>query len=285
MKAFGIKKTYERLNKMLDDGIRGSFRESDYDESELSKLETKWLRYLSASKLSQQKVEKERAEIKELVTDISHQTQTPLANIMLYTQLLQEEELEGNSRQLVGEIQKQSEKLEFLIRSLVKLSRMETGILKLTPKEKDVRGLVDKAISQVQQQAKEKEISITMAGKTACTAIFDEKWTAEALGNLLDNAIKYTPAGGDITVEVRPYEMFTCIAVMDNGMGIAEDELPKVFGRFYRGRDVADMEGVGIGLYLVREIMESQNGYVKVESKLGEGSEFQLFLPQNFQNC
>ena len=128
---FGDKRILERLDRMLDDGINGTFEESDYDETQLSKLESKWLRYLTSSKQSAQKLDQERKKIQELVSDISHQTKTPLANILLYTQLLQEQPLDTQSLRLVGEIRQQSEKLEFLIQSLVKTSRLETGIFRL----------------------------------------------------------------------------------------------------------------------------------------------------------
>lgn len=117
---FENKKLIRRLDKMLEDGINGTFEESDYDETQLSKMETKWLRYLTTSKRSAQKTEQERRKLKELVSDISHQTKTPIANILLYTQLLQEQALDEQSRQFVNEIQQQSEKLDFLIQSLVK---------------------------------------------------------------------------------------------------------------------------------------------------------------------
>ncbi|MBR1736478.1 MAG: sensor histidine kinase, partial [Firmicutes bacterium] len=124
---FMDKKLLARLDKMLEDGINGTFSESDYDETKLSQLESKWLRYLTSSKLSYQKTTQEREKLKELVSDISHQTKTPIANILLYAELLQEQNLDRQSRQLVDEIRKQSEKLEFLIQSLVKISRLETG--------------------------------------------------------------------------------------------------------------------------------------------------------------
>ena len=109
---FTDRRVLKRPDKMLDDGINGTFEESDYDETRLSKLESKWLRYLTSSKLSAQKTEQDRERLKELVSDISHQTKTPLANILLYTQLLQEQSLDEQCLHLAEEIQKQSEKQE-----------------------------------------------------------------------------------------------------------------------------------------------------------------------------
>ena len=110
------------------------------------------------------------------------------------------------------------------------------------------------------------------------TAWFDRKWTAEAVGNILDNAVKYTSRGG-IEVRTRRYELFTAIEVEDTGPGIAEEDIPELFGRFRRGEETAEQEGVGIGLYLAREILAGEGGYIKVSSRKGQGSVFSIFLP------
>lgn len=274
---FGDKKILERLDKMLDDGINGTFEESDYDETQLSKLESKWLRYLTSSKHSAQKLEQERKKIQELVSDISHQTKTPLANILLYTQLLQEQQLDEQSFRLANEIRQQSEKLEFLIQSLVKTSRLETGTFQLTPAQNEIDSLIVSAIGQINSKAESKHIRIIYS-PISCTAKFDSKWTQEAVFNILDNAVKYSPEASEITVSVKEFEMFACICVEDNGIGISEDELPRIFGRFCRGRNVTEQSGVGIGLYLSRQIIEAQGGYITAESS--GGSVFKVFLPK-----
>ena len=275
---FGDKRILERLDRMLDDGINGTFEESDYDETQLSKLESKWLRYLTSSKQSAQKLDQERKKIQELVSDISHQTKTPLANILLYTQLLQEQPLDTQSLRLVGEIRQQSEKLEFLIQSLVKTSRLETGTFQLTPTKNEVSGMIVSAIGQIKSKAESKKIRIIYT-PVSCTAKFDSKWTQEAVFNILDNAVKYSPEASEITVSVKEFELFACISVEDNGIGIPEDELPRIFGRFYRGRNVAEQSGVGIGLYLSRQIIEEQGGYITAESS-GSGAVFKIYLPR-----
>lgn len=275
---FADKKLLARLDQMLEDGIRGTFSESDYDETKLSQLESKWLRYLTASKLSYQKTEQEREKLKELVSDISHQTKTPLSNILLYTQLLQEQSLDAQSRSLADEIRTQAEKLEFLIQSLVKTSRLETGTFQLSPCESDIDGMIRSAIEQVTPKADSKQIQINYTPERY-TASFDSKWTQEALFNILDNAVKYSLECTRITVSVKAFEMFVCISVADQGIGISEEELPRIFGRFYRGQNVREQNGVGIGLYLSRRIIEEQGGYITAESSPGQGSVFKVFLP------
>ena len=271
------KKFLDRLDKMLEDGINGTFEETNFDETRLSKLETKWLRYLESSKISHKKNEEERKKLKELVSDISHQTKTPIANILLYIQLLEEQELDEQSKRLVGEIKEQSEKLEFLIESLVKISRLEAGTFQLEPKTNDIKDIVDRAILQVSPKADNRKISIYNE-KKSIEARFDAKWTQEAVFNVLDNAVKYGKEGGQIKVKIEVYEMFAAIIVSDDGIGISEEELPRIFGRFYRGENVREKSGVGIGLYLSRQIIEEQGGYITVESKIDKGTAFKIYL-------
>ena len=272
------RKLLAHLDKMLEDGINGTFSESVYDETQLSKLESKWLRYLTSSKLSAQKTAQERKKLRELVSDISHQTKTPLSNILLYTQLLQEQDIDEQSRQLVDEIRQQSEKLEFLIQSLIKTSRLETGTFQLSPCENDIDSVIRAAIEQIAPKADSKQIQIRYCPES-CTARFDSKWTQEALFNLLDNAVKYSSENTAITVTIKVFEMFACISVADQGIGIPKEELPCIFGRFYRGQNVRTQNGVGIGLYLSRQIIEGQSGYITAESN-GKGAVFKIFLPK-----
>lgn len=272
------KRTLQKIDQMLDEAINGNFTEKDFDESLLSSVESKLAQYLSASAVSARNLSEEKDKIKTLIADISHQTKTPLSNILLYTELLGEQDLPGDSRIYTDALEAQAKKLQFLIASLVKTSRLETGILALHPKENQVSPMLRKAAAEVKNKALEKDIAIRLEESEA-TAVFDPKWTEEAVCNLLDNAIKYTPKGGRVDVKVTPYDLFCRIDVTDNGIGIPEEIQSKIFRRFYRGGDVSELEGVGIGLYLVRQIAAGQGGYVKVKSKKGKGSVFSLFLP------
>lgn len=276
---FKSKKIFDTLDKMLEDGINGTFIESDYDESRLSSLESKWYRYLTSSKLSEHKINLEKEKIKELVSDISHQTKTPLTNINLYSQLLLEQNLDDESKYLANEIHKQTQKLNFLIQSLVKTSRLETGTFQLIPQKNSFDVLITKSIEQMKKKSEIKNIKINYL-ETNVKAVFDMKWTSEALCNVLDNAIKYSNKNSIINVSVKDYEMFADIIVEDNGIGISENEIEKIFGRFYRGTNVLEDEGIGIGLYLAREIIEKQNGYIYVESIINRGSVFKICMPK-----
>ena len=272
-------KTLQRLEEMLTEAMNGTFEESRYDETELSRLESKWKQYLTNSKMSLQRTQVEREKMKTLVSDISHQTKTPLSNILLYAQLLQERTEHTEEQELAKQIVTQTEKLEFLIQSLVKMSRLETEVLEVIPAMNLVRSLVVQAVEELQAKAEKKQIKVVVSEiKEQLQASYDRKWTLEAFCNILDNAVKYSPANSQILVEVKEYEFYVCICVIDEGIGISEEERAQIFGRFYRGRQVQQEEGIGIGLYLAREILQRENGYIKVESKLGEGSSFGIFL-------
>ena len=280
-KVIWRRRNWKRLNQMLDEGIRGEFEESKYDESELSKVESKWKRFLQDSAMAKQNLETEKANIKGLISDISHQTKTPMANIKLYSELLSEQlEEDGMEAELLGQIQAQAQKLEFLIQALTKLSRLETNILEVVPVKSQVKPLLESAVEEIRKKAEKKEIQIKIEMDFEAEAVFDRKWTEEALYNLLDNAVKYSPAGSEVLISTKLYEMWCVIAVSDRGRGISEEEIPKIFGRFYRAKEVQQEEGVGIGLYLVREILQKEGGFIKVNSEVGKGSTFLCYLPR-----
>ena len=270
--------TIERIENMLDSAMNGKFSEITFDESKLSALETKFAHYLSSSETSSKNVAEEKDRIKSLIADISHQTKTPIANLMLYSELLLENELSEATRTNVEAVHHQSEKLCFLIDSLVKLSRLENGIIALSPQHTALQPMLTSIAKQYSIKAEEKGLSLEIKS-TDIFALYDPKWTTEAIANIVDNAIKYTEYG-TITISAESYEMFVRINISDTGAGIPEDEQPKIFTRFYRSKNVQEQEGVGIGLYLAREIISSEGGYIKVSSIADKGSTFSVFLPK-----
>lgn len=285
MNPFGTKHTFELLDRMLDDAMNGTFRESDYNETELSRLETKWMRFLSASALSRENLEQERRSIQGLVSDISHQVKTPIANLRLYEDIL-EERLEGDDRELIRHLIRETELLEFLIHSLVKISRLETGTIQLSPEDQTILPLLRDALNRAETKSAEKNVTLNADGcNPEIRARFDRKWTSEALYNIIDNAVKYTPPGSSVSVRIEEYPMFVRIRVLDHGPGVTEDEIPHLFDRFYRSPRFHEKEGVGLGLYLAREIIRKEGGYIKVAPKPdvsseepGPGAEFSIFL-------
>lgn len=269
-------KIIRSLDKMIDKAINGTFTEENIDESMLSSVEAKLAGYLSASELSAKNVAAEKEWIKELISDISHQTKTPIANILLYTDLLKEQELNEQARTCAEETAAQAEKLSFLIITLVKLSRLETGVFTLSPTKGELMPMLEKIYRQYLPKAEEKGLCFTLE-QTEAQAVFDEKWCSEAIGNIVDNAIKYTDSGF-VTISVKEYEMFCSVVISDSGQGIAEEEQGRIFTRFYRSPSVSQKDGIGVGLYLAREIVNGCGGYIKVSSEINKGTTFSVFF-------
>lgn len=304
-------RTIERIEEMLDSAMDGTFCENDYDESKLSRLESKWKKYLYSSQLAKNQLDETKSNLESLIADISHQTKTPMSNLKLYSELLSEKinNMPGataEERKLLSQIIAQTEKLDFLIMSLTKMSRLESNIIEVKPVNADVYSFVKDVTDSMRFVANKKGITLLSDGKgkqydtsdnaadivedkgktkdnsdkknESYNALFDTKWTREALSNIIDNAVKYSPDNSTITVSVIPYEMYVAISVRDEGKGIEEGEIAKIFDRFYRSDENSDTEGVGLGLYLAREILKRENGYIKVKSKKGNGSEFIIYL-------
>ncbi len=227
------------------------------------------------------RVDEERRELQTLVSDISHQVKTPVANLKMVTDtLLAKPVTEQERRDFLQGIRSQTDKLEFLVQSMGKASRLETGAITLEKKDGPLLDTLAQAMSGIVYGAEQKGISVEVQCPDDLRVSHDSKWTAEALFNLLDNAVKYTPAGGRISVSVERWEMYVKLDVTDTGKGIPESRQAAIFRRFYREEEVHDQPGVGIGLYLAREIVTRQGGYIKVASEPDRGSAFSVFLPR-----
>ncbi len=223
--------------------------------------------------------EKER--VKGLISDISHQIKTPVANIKLYMELLEGENVSPDAQKFLKKIKGQTEKIDFLMQSMVKMSRLETGILQIHKEEKDLYETIGCAVSAVVAEAAAKDIDLYVDCEKPMQIRHDSKWTEEAIYNILDNAVKYTENGGKIQIRARRQELFLKLSISDTGKGIALERQAEIFTRFYREPEVHEKPGVGIGLYLARTIMELQKGYIEVKSEPGKGACFSLYFLVN----
>ncbi len=251
-----------------------------YEDSLTAKVQGKLLQYFDIMGEGKRQSQRDKETIQSLVSDISHQVKTPIANIRMFTDILKKHSLPEEQREeFLETMEGQIGKLDFLIQSLIKMSRLETGTFTLHVEEKRLADTIARAMSTVWMKAEEKEIQISADCDGSVTVRHDPKWTAEALGNILDNAVKYTPPGGSISVTVRPWQFYTRVDIADTGMGIPEEHYNDIFQRFYRAQEAAGQEGVGLGLYLANGIIIRQNGYISVKSRMGEGTTFSVYLP------
>lgn len=253
----------------------------DDSETLLARIGSHLMRLYEILRESRRQAAEEQQKIQALVSDISHQVKTPVSNLRMVTDtLLTRPVTEEERGEFIRDISAETDKLDFLFQALLKTSRLESGAICLEKTDGLIYDTLAQAVSGIVYSAEKKKIDVTIDCPEQLHAPHDRKWTAEALFNLLDNAVKYTAKGGRIAVSVEQWEMYVKIDVSDTGKGIAESRQASVFRRFYREEEVHDEQGVGIGLYLTREIITRQGGYVKVTSEVGKGSTFSVFLPR-----
>lgn len=268
---------YQGLLLKLDRAITLGAGEVSYDESMDAAVSERLRRILEISGMHKEKAQKERDVVQSLISDITHQVRTPLTNIMLYTGLLQEKEKDGETAVLIEKISQASLRLDFFMRQLVKSSCAEREMIALSPKLTKAGEIVGMACQAQEFSAMKKNI-VFVREVTEDMCFADKKWTIEAVANVVENAVKYSPENSRIEVKTIPYESFVLIEVKDFGIGIKEEERGLVFGRFYRSEDVKDLPGFGIGLYLVREIISGEGGYVKIKENPEGGTIVQVYL-------
>ncbi len=279
------KRKHEKLVADLSDLIESISRMSvepvfpEFDDSLTSKLQSQVVHLTETLKDSAERRRQERDEIKSLISDISHQLKTPVAILQTYGELMTDmSETEENRANYSVELIRALEKLRFLTDSLVKMSRLEGGVVSLRPQCHSLNETVLSAVMQIYNKAVKKNINIEFdSEKCKIDLCHDPKWTAEAIFNILDNAVKYGPDGSTVTLSLTKQEMYSRLDITDEGVGISETEMPKIFQRFYRGENAATEEGSGIGLYLTRKIITEQHGYIKVRSS--DRTTFSVYLP------
>ena len=291
------KKLKISILQMLEEASSGLFQEKRFDETSVSEVENRMWNYLENRQTAMERIERDRQRMQSQISDIAHQAVLPVSNIVLYTQLLEENLSNGFTGTKINEIENvqltkaevseiiseitairdEIGTLDFLIQSLVKLSRMENGIINLNAEKQQIKPMLDLVKQQFAIKAKNKGIDFLIED-TEEMAVFDRKWTLEAVANIVDNAVKYTQEGGKISIHTEALPSLVRIDIADTGIGIREEEQGAVFSRFYRSVETSNSRGVGIGLYIAREVMRAQNGYIRLRSEYGSGSTFSLYF-------
>lgn len=270
-----------QIERALDDIIAGRSPENPDEEKD-----TLWGK--SGSKMKEvhrimvQKEEenlRQKRQLKGLISDISHQTKTPIANIKLYLEFLEEEQLSDKGKEFLDNLERQTDKLDFLLQNMIKMSRLEAGSIAIKSRSANLYRTLCKAVEETVPAASKKRIELSVDCQDEFLLKHDVKWTEEAVFNILDNAVKYTNPGGSIHVAVTRQEIYSKISIRDSGKGIPTERQAQIFTRFYREPEVHSIDGIGIGLYLARQILELQKGYIEVYSEEGQGSDFCLYLP------
>ncbi len=276
---------FQELYECLEEFQRGNFRNIwDYENAS-----EEWMRiWESLRELGlyfeglKGRLKEEEESTKALITDISHQLKTPLASLRMSYELVAGDNLtQEERREFQEQEEKEIEKLEMLLSELVNLSRLETRMIQIKPVMTSLKETVTEAVSRIYVKARNKDIDICVEMEGDFNLCHDAKWTEEALKNVLENAVKYSKEHTIVTVRVLSLIHNVLIEIEDEGMGIREDELAKIYQRFYRGEEAKEnvKEGTGVGLYLTRMILERQGGTISAKRKRERGTVFRITLP------
>lgn len=278
---FRKRREMELISRALEDLMNGKTLEITLPNQDTlpAKVQHQLLRLSDIIRGTQEKAQKERDQIKELIAETAHQLRNPLANMEGYLELLQEEELSREEKEIYLEALCASEaRIRFLTEGFIKISRLENHVVQIKKEQGDLTATVLNSLLQVRKYAQEKQIIFSVQGEEGLCVSHDAKWLGEAVYNLLDNSVKYSKNGGKVEINISKNEMFAQIAVGDFGIGIEHEEMNLIFQRFYRGKRAEKQPGFGLGLYLAREIVLQHGGFMKAKEKEA-GLEISIFLP------
>lgn len=257
-KYIKLNKEIRDLSDYIDKAITGKLDSVDFDEKESSKIKSKLLKFLYSNQVKESKLKEERNKTKDLIADISHQTKAPITNLSLYISLLEND----YKKEYIDIVKYELDKLEFLIENLVKSSRLESDIIVLQKEKTNLSDLVSDVLTEFKSSLSNKNIKISY---THSDFIFylDERRLKEAIHNLIDNAIKYSPENSTINISVYKSYLNYNLDIENDCENLQEEDLSKIFKRFYRGRNSISKDGLGLGLYIVNEIITKHGGDIK----------------------
>lgn len=277
------RRNYKKIDRMLDEVLEERpLSQSDVHEDSVSVLAGKMIRIQEKLNIEIEQAEDEREQVKGLISNMSHQLKTPLANVLMYQELLEDEKFSPEKkREFLQTMRVNLNKVDWLLNSLFKMVKLEQNVISFEAENLPVKPTLAMAVGCIYEKAEKKQIQIVTEPFEEVVIWHNRKWTCEALVNVLENAVKYSEAGGTVRIVLKKYEMYSAIEITDEGRGIKQSEQTKIFGRFYRSPETENVEGSGIGLYLTRLILEKEKGYITVESQYQKGTKFTVFL----QNC
>ncbi len=277
--AITTKKRYEAigaLSSYLVQVLAGSEAPDilDQEEGELSLLRTNIYKATSALRHQKELLAKDKVALSDAIADISHQLKTPLTSMIVMNDLLKTEEENDRRAEFLQTQSNQLDRMNWLIQTLLKLSRIDAGTIEMKPEAIRADVLMSEVIKpfEIQMDLRNIEYTCDAAGDMLKC---DKNWTAEALQNIVKNCIEHMEDGGRLHVFTNETNIYTEIVIEDNGCGIAEEDLPHIFKRFYKGKN-AGKDSVGIGLALARTIIKSQRGDILAVSTPGEGTQFSV---------
>lgn len=265
----------ENMDQMFTTRREVELPEGEDTENVFSRFTEKLTRLYNALRIAEDHAKEEKQIMQGMIADLSHQIKTPVANIKMDLELLSARQMPREKQQeFLERTLHQADKMDFLIQSIIKMSRLEMGAIQIIPQNTDFAQTLANALIGVSEAAEKKKIAISVECPQPLMLCHDPKWTEEAIFNLMENAVKYTPQKGSIDIKVELRESGAYLTIADTGIGISEKLQGAVFSKFFRAPEVHNLPGAGVGLYLTRQILEAQGFYITVHSVCGKGSTF-----------
>lgn len=266
----------EELNDYLSEVCSGNYElaVNDNAEGELSILKNNLYKVMILLRTASEDAKKDKLYLADSLADISHQLKTPLTSMMIITEVLQDEKDEEKRAGFIRIIEEQLERMKWLITTLLKLSKLDADTADFNMKSLNCADIIDRSINPFLVQAEIRKIKIS---KHVNPFIFtgDENWSVEALENIIKNCLEHTSDGGTLNINTNSTTIYNEIEISDNGSGIAKEDLPHIFERFYHGKN-SSAESVGIGLALSKAVFSKENANIDVKSKEGIGTKFTI---------
>lgn len=273
------KRRYKNLNDLNDylslvcKGIY-DMNIDDNTEGELSILKNNLYKVITLLQSQNEYLKNDKLYLADSIADISHQLKTPLTSMMVMCELLENEENPDKRQEFVSVINNQLSKMKWLITNILKISKLDADATEFKRDEVSISKVLDDSLKPFVLTAELKNIVI-QNGANDFVFNGDESWTVEAVSNILKNCLEHTNDGGKIIIASDSTNLYNKLTISDNGCGIAEEDLPHIFERFYHGKN-SSKDSVGIGLALAKTVFEKENASVTVESEQGRGSVFEI---------
>lgn len=270
-------KKINEITKYIEEINRGNYKLNieENTEDELSILKNELYKITIKLKEVAENSQKDKTTLKDSLSDISHQIKTPITSILIMLDnILSDENMpEDIKKDFIKDIKREIVNIKFLVESILKLSKIDSNSIKFIKKEVFIKDIINKAVKNVSMLSELKNIEIIVLGDDSIKTICDLKWQVEAITNILKNCIEHSYENKKIYINYNQNNMYTELKIEDNGTGIDAKDLPHIFERFYKGKN-SSSDSVGIGLALSKSIIESNNGYIQVDSKLNKGTTF-----------
>ncbi len=252
----------------------------DYEEGNISTLKNDVYKLTVKLKEGRDQSLQDKKELEQILSDISHQIRTPLTSMYVINDLLSKDDIDPKTKQQFLEKDRiQLERIEWLVTTLLKMSRLDSGSVKLNLEQTNVVSVLEEALEPLQIPMELKGIQVRFERKKKIMVLLDAHWTVEVFVNVLKNAYEHTNEGGEITIEIIDNPLYTEVSIHDTGTGIKKEELPHIFERFYTGS--SNKESIGVGLNMAKKVMEKQNGEIYATSIEGEGTTFFIKFYKN----